>query len=67
MLTYHLNYIICIYFIKYKVCKTFINLLVMEHGTTLEPSAIPVKLEHSKYISQVPHTQTHALELYVFL
>lgn len=28
----------------------------MEHGTTLEPSAIPVKLEHNKYISQVPHT-----------
>lgn len=39
----------------------------MEHGTTLELSAIPVKLEHSKYMSQVPHTQTHALELYVFL
>ena len=39
----------------------------ISNGTTLEPSAIPVKLEHSKYISQVIHTQTHALELYVFL
>lgn len=62
MLTYHLNYLICIYFIKCTVYKTFINLLGMEHGTTLEPFTIPVK-----YMSQVPHTQTHALELYVFL
>lgn len=38
MLNCHLNYLICIYFIKYTVGKTFINLLTIEHGTTLEPS-----------------------------